>query len=145
MDKSEIRAILNETLRPMRAALSLNDWYVDFKLESMDGSYVAECVADPNYTRARLTFDHDAYKNEADLLESLLHEYLHVMLARFELYRKAVRPLIEDENVWASLEEVFVNASEESVRRIEDLLRHGLHITPRRLITRGRKLLDLDD
>lgn len=142
MDKSEIREVLNESLRPMRAALNLSDWYVDFKLESMEGSYIAECVADPNYSRVRLTFDHDAYKNATDLLESLLHEYLHVMLARYELYRKAVRPLIDEESVWMSLEEVFINASEESVRRIEDLLRHGVGTTPRRLITRGKKLLD---
>lgn len=144
MDRSEIRAVLNRSLRPMRAVLSLSDWHVDFVLESMEGTFIAECVADPNYSKARLTFDHDGYKREADVLESLLHEYLHVVLARYELYRKAVRPLIEDDNAWASLEEVYVNASEDTVRRLEDMLRHGLGTTPRRLITRGRKLSNED-
>lgn len=144
MDRSEMRALLDDSLRPMRAALNLNDWFMRSKLASMEDGFVAECVADPNYSTAKLTFDVNGFENPSVLLDSLLHEMLHVMTAKFELYRKAIRPLIDDHKVWMSLEEVYTHACEDTVRRLEDMLRHGLNTTPRRLITRGKKLLELE-
>lgn len=142
MDKSEVRAVMHDALRPMRTALSLNEWHMDFVLGALEGNVNAECVADPSYSRAKLTFDPDKYDTKAEVLEGLLHEMLHVLLAKYELYRKAVRPLIDDDRAWASLEEIYVHACEDTTRRLEDLLTHGVNTTPRRLVTRGRKILN---
>ena len=144
MDKSEIREVVNDALRPMRAALNLNGWFMNFKIASLEPNFIAECSADPNYSKATLTFDVNGFNNESELLTTLLHEMLHVALAKFELYRKAVRPLIDGDRFWTSLDEVYTHAQEDTVRQLEDMLRHGLNVTPRRLVTRGKKILDLD-
>jgi len=145
MDKSDAREVINNALRPMRAALALNDWYVDFCFESMEGKVSAECVANPDYVRARFIFDHDKYDSVSDLLDSMLHEFMHVALSEYELYRKACRPLVNDEKAWASLDEVYVHACETTVHRLENMLLHGVNTTPRRLVSRGRRLLDEEE
>lgn len=141
MDKSEMRRVLNDALRPMRTALSLNEWFVNLRVTHLDKS-CAQCLADPDYSRATLSFDVEDFDGEKDLLESLLHELLHVMISEFEVYRKAVRPLVDSDAGWAAIEEVYIHACEVTVRRLEDMLTHGVSTTPRRLVTRGRKILN---
>jgi len=128
MDESQVKAIVNANVEEMRRALQLQDWEIKFEYHCLGhGSDVTEavCTPDPRYNRAVIVIDPARAENEEEVLKSLRHELLHCLIAAIETYRKAVGQLL-DEKPFNAIDELFCDAVETTVRRLEQMLDHGL-------------------
>lgn len=128
MDESQVKAIVDVNLEQVLWSLQLQDWNLKFEYRCLGhGSDItqAECTPSPRYRKAVIVIDPAAAENEKDVMDSLRHELLHCLIADIETYRKAVGQLLE-RDVFNALDELFSDAVEATVRRIEQMLDHGM-------------------
>ncbi len=137
MSKAEVRAIVDENIRDLRNALQLNEWTVDIDYDAnIDGR--ATCAADPMRFTARIVLNPGQLKNEKDVLDTLLHELLHIYHCEFDLYREAVRASVGD-RVFKAMAPAFETGCERVVQRLCFLFRHTFNTTPKKLIAKVRR------
>lgn len=97
MDASRVKATVDNNLERLRDALWLNTWKISVEYEALEGDTAAECRLDhADYNVAVIAIDPAQLRTEKDVMQTLVHELLHVTLARFELYRLSVIELIPD-------------------------------------------------
>lgn len=87
MDQSRVKAIVDRELPAMARRLHVADWRLRtfFEHSRMSGDCMAECARDVRYRKASLFFDCEKHDDEADVLDSIRHELLHVVLAPFDV------------------------------------------------------------
>lgn len=99
MDRSAVQAIVARELEGLRNRMGLADWNlrVQFGPCSRPG-WVASCENQPDYNRSTITIDPAVHDDEAEVLDSLVHELCHAVLAPFDVYREAMLQLVPDFN-----------------------------------------------
>ncbi len=138
MSEAEVRAIIDENICDLRAALGVHEWSIDVGYSTSPGGSVATCTADPKRHRATLVFNPGEFDDESEVLQFLLHELLHLYNAEVHLYSDAVHPLVS-EREFATLEVFRTNATEHIVHCIECLLKHTFNKTAKKLIAAVRR------
>lgn len=97
MDPSRVKAIVDANLERLRDELWLNTWKISVNYEPLEGDTAAIVnLENADYNVAVITIDPAQLRTKKDVMQTLVHELLHVTLARFELYRLSVIELIPD-------------------------------------------------
>lgn len=149
MNLTDARYIVDDcgekALRRFRAALGLNDWDINIEWARIRPPMYGEpgcdalgmCSADPSRRRATITLDHDLHESRDELLNTLLHELLHVLHADYELVRRQLLPLLSDRETQIA-EHAFDHAAERLVGGLERMLCHGIGLDASKLLTKCR-------
>lgn len=140
MDHSMCRKIVLESLAPLTRALHLRDWSISVKFQPLgDNDHVifADCTPDVRYRKATIRIDPAPHTSRADVLRSLRHELLHVVLAERETYRQVIEPALS-EREFEMAEKALERAEEGTVNSIELFLDEGLGLTPERMISMAK-------
>jgi len=97
VDASVVKAIVDANVERLRDELWLNTWKIIVNYAALDGDTAAECgLDDADYNIAVITMDPAKFPTEKQVMQALVHELLHVTLARFDLWRDAAIALIPD-------------------------------------------------
>tara|TARA_R100001143_G_C3359747_1_gene134748 strand:- start:5587 stop:6096 length:510 start_codon:yes stop_codon:yes gene_type:complete len=136
MKKAEAEAISKKYSRAIKCALGLNDWNitVNFRKCGLDEDrssgteFDGQCAADERYKFATITINHKSHATVEDLLDTIIHEHIHILHAVFGLFRSAVShagPTHNDPH-WLACIDVWMYCSEQFVARIEDMIKFGM-------------------
>lgn len=128
MDTSQAREIVTAALKPMRWRLQLNMWDVDVRYRCLEDG-LGTCTPEVKHDTAVIEIDSEEHESSDDILNTLRHELIHLMLANLETYRKAVGQLVDDK-AFDALDEFWRHAVERTVLNFERCLDHGLGQTP---------------
>lgn len=120
MDRSQVRALVADALPGLLTRLGLAHWRVevayDLRADCESFAVLGRCTRIGEYNGARIELDADALATEADVLRTLRHELLHVVLAPLDLYRATLAPLFDEtsstmaEVIWSyCIEKTVVN------------------------------------
>lgn len=125
MDLSRVKALCDAAAPPMRAAL----WCADVRLDLVygpcsDPDWSAECERNAPYNRATITIDPARHEDEGEVLDSLRHEVLHLVLTEFDVYANIVQSNIDegDGPAQAVEERAWTLACERTINRLENVL-----------------------
>jgi hypothetical protein len=123
VDASEVKRIVEANMRPMSEALGVHHWFFNIDYHSTGNeNWKASCSRNIDYHHAHIIIDPAHCHSEKDVLESLRHEMLHVILAPFDLYRDLVTQHIQEDSVEARQERrAFNYAVEQMVLRLEKM------------------------
>ncbi len=138
MSKAEVKKIVEESIRPLRAALQLHDWQFVLVYDTSLGKDRAACTRDCQRHAATLTFNPAELEDEQDVLWTLLHELLHIYHAEFDLYLDSVKVPVPKQ-VFDAIEPSFHNACEHVVQKLERLLMLTFKTSPKKLIAAVRR------
>lgn len=128
MDRSAVKAIVDREIEPLKARLGIPHWriVVTYGPVSDPGRVaeghrgMAECRRAAPYERATITLDHEQHDDETEVVDSLIHELLHVVLAPFDLYRNFATKFIEVGTTADGQEDtLFAHCIEQAVRNLE--------------------------
>ena len=124
MDASRVKAIVDANLERLRDELWLNTWKISVNYGPLEGDTAAVVnLENADYNAAAITIDPAQLRTEKDVMQTLVHELLHVTLARFELYRLSVIELIPDhvyEDGGGKVEQrLYTHAVEQAVEMLQ--------------------------
>lgn len=124
MDASRVKAIVDANLERLRDELWLNTWKISVNYGPLEGDTAAVVnLENADYNAAAITIDPAQLRTERDVMQTLVHELLHVTLARFELYRLSVIELIPDhvyEDGGGKVEQrLYTHAVEQAVEMLQ--------------------------
>lgn len=132
MDQSACRHIVEKHIRQLKWELGLGDWdtcviYVDDDPSRSNPDWSGWCTRRPAYRQARIFIDPAKAHSEAEVLDTLRHELLHVVLAPFDaLYAFARRVCNDDEVKLNLLADLWETCAELGVGNLERLCtNHG--------------------
>lgn len=127
MDKSEVRRIVEENLTWMRHALGVAHWKIEVSYSALPSGTQGYVERNINYDKAWIELDPAQHSTEAQVLESLRHELLHLLVTPFDLYNRLANEAVShDSHLQGVLEKGFDHAQERAVRALEVMLDHGL-------------------
>lgn len=116
--------------------LQVNMWSVNISYCRSEGRLAgakATCTRKMEYMIATITIDPNMAHDEEDVLRSLRHELLHLVLAPFDLYMQTMFQAVTGD---AALERIeskqWDHAVESAVVSLERMLDHGLQWRSRR-------------
>jgi hypothetical protein len=128
MDRSEVRAIVEREIGPLMAALGVSWWKVVVEYgpiqvpKGTPDAFVAaaRCDRKPDYNRATITIDPEKCDSGEDVMEYLVHELAHLVLAPFDLYRQFATKYIEANSPGDHQEDaIFAHVVEQAVIGVE--------------------------
>ncbi len=91
MDRSEVKAVVDREIEAMAKALGVAHWSLTVSYGPCSRKeWSAECVRQAEYNVAKIIIDPEKQGDEDDVLDSLLHELAHVVLAPFDTYRSVM-------------------------------------------------------
>jgi hypothetical protein len=120
MDRSAVEAIVRREIEPLKRQLGISHWKVSahYDLRADDCCTRAQCTTLVDYERVRIDFDPDGMDDEAEVIETLLHELLHVVLSPFDIVVNALRDVL-DERTRTILQSIHTHAVEKAVINLE--------------------------
>lgn len=91
--------------------LGLKDWDLEVKFTVQEDDSIADCVADPEYKSAVISFNLDRLKGKRHLRETIIHELMHIIISQMTHYMK---PLLtkEQKKLMGKLEHSIINSVE---------------------------------
>lgn len=97
MDKSAVKEIVDREIKGMMNMLGVvRSWRINVLYESPSNQeWMASCERLLSYQRATIRIDPARHDTEAEVIDSLRHELIHVLLAPLDAYRDIVTASIE--------------------------------------------------
>lgn len=91
MSREQVMEVVEEHIHDLRAALGLWQWTIAIEYgPASEERWAANCDRSAgNYNQATITIDPAAHFIEVGVVRTLVHELLHIVLARFDVYRAA--------------------------------------------------------
>lgn len=128
MTATQVKAIVEAHIEKMVRLLGVQAWKIDVLYEEAgQPNWAASCTRQLPYQMATIRIDPAMAKDEADVLESLRHELIHVALAPFDAYRDVVTSSIKpDSSMDAAEERSWTLAIESAVLAVERIFDWGL-------------------
>ncbi len=139
LSTDEARKIINDAIDPMRHVLWLGQWHMDLSYGRLDDGVMGQCRIHLTHQRAEIQFDPQSHKTKEDLLDTLRHELLHLVIAYFDHARTTVAQYLQGDP-FDACDVGFTLGAEHSVRGMERVL-DACGLTPAKLIKRGNKML----
>ena len=129
MDRSDVKRIAESALEPMATALHVREYHIHLHFDALDEGTSARCEPNCAYLYAEITIDPAQQEDEAQVLNDLRHELLHLVGAEWDVYSNMVKAAAGE----ALSEEVegraHTLAAERQVAKLERML-DGLGFTP---------------
>src|SRR5690625_2021060 len=122
MEAMDVRAIVDQHAPRLKKASGIERWDVRITVERCPEQVKGQCEADPRYMIAEIQIDPEHAEDEDDVVKTLRHEMLHVLVSQFEVYRAAVHHLVDSEDALNAIDEVWTFATENVVHNIETAL-----------------------
>lgn len=129
MDKSKCREVVDQYIKPMMNLLGVQAWDVTvlYVPPPQDPRWMAACSRNPPYQRATIWIDPERHDTEEEVLNSLRHELIHVVLNPFDTYRGIMTCDIDKGSTIDRIEdEAWTMAVENAVLAIERIFDWGL-------------------
>lgn len=130
MDTSEVQAIVEANIDRLMTAVGVPHWRLTIAYERHETGAMGTCdLADIDYCRAHITIDPAQHETPDEVINTLVHELLHIILAPAELYRNvAIQNL--PESAMGANEVVYTHALEQMVLSLERGLAKHLRTLP---------------
>lgn len=122
MEAMDVRAIVEQHAPRMKNALGIERWDISITVGRCHDEVKGQCEADPRYMIATIVIDPEHAEDLDDVVKTLRHEMLHVLVSPFEIYRAAVHQLVDIEAALNAVDEVWTFATENVVHSIEAAL-----------------------
>lgn len=123
MDKSKCCEIVDANIEGMKAQFNLQQWRIQINYEPLEEYCVAQCFMATAYQRATIKIDPEQHETEDEVVDSLRHELLHIVLAPYNIYRSMVTPNIEKDSAMDTVEEeAWTVAIESAVLNLERIM-----------------------
>ncbi len=128
MDRSAVEAIVARELPRLARRLGVDHWHITTCCDATqldDLGNLAECAKTLNYRLATIRFNPDRIASEAELIATIEHELLHLVLAPFDLlWEQLIGPLRglrrqQAEAVWQFACESTITALERALKAPE--------------------------
>lgn len=129
MDVSEVQRIVSDNILRLVEAVGVPHWQIDIQYGPLgNDSWKAMCSRNSDYDQATITIDPAQHVNEDDVLNSVIHELIHVALAPLDLYRNFMTAHMAELGSVASDQErvLWSFTIEQLVRNIERGLAKGI-------------------
>lgn len=87
LSAKQVKNIVNKQLKKNKliSKLNLQDWNIQFLFDACDNTHwAAQCEQDPAYKIARVTINPGLHETEEEVINSLVHELMHIVLAPVE-------------------------------------------------------------
>lgn len=127
MDESEVRRICEAHGKALADEFGINHFGIKVRFGPLgdDGDWCVrgECESLFAYESAVITLNPAAFDTEDEVLKTLAHEYLHIVLSPLDLYRDAAAEALEGAPDRPVLRVVWSRAIEMAVSNLERLLR----------------------
>jgi hypothetical protein len=123
ISEQEVRDVVENNIHALVPRMALSDWRIVVSTTTLEPGRVAACTYDVSYMRAEIDIDPAQHDDEADVLDSLVHELLHLVVAPFEVYRR-VRIAGEEED--PKEEALWQIGMERAIKILEDGLAYSL-------------------
>jgi hydroxymethylpyrimidine/phosphomethylpyrimidine kinase len=132
VDASKCREIVDAHILAMMRQLGVQAWKVSVLYEPTGNpNWVASCTRQLPYQSAVIRIDPHMAESEEDVLDSLRHELIHVLLAPLDAYRDVVTSNIEaDSPMDAAEDRAWTQAIETCVLAVERIFDWGLDLKP---------------
>lgn len=125
MTDARVKALLTRFAKPIEAFLGLNEWDIEVVPGRLDDS--PGCISrdmstaiSVAYLRAVITVDMDKVLDPDQFIRGLIHEFLHILLAPYDMVRNVVGTLPGGES--ETLAEVWRHAEEQVCQRLSRTL-----------------------
>lgn len=127
MDRSECKAIVEREIVGLMERLGIPHWRLVITYGPVTNRRIAaghrglaECIRNAPYDRATIVIDPEEHDDEAEVIKSLRHELMHVVLAPFDLYREFVSSYIDANSTQDHQEDtIFEHCIEQTVINLE--------------------------
>jgi nitric oxide synthase oxygenase domain/subunit len=133
VDTSAVKAIVEANIERLMEAIGIPHWRLTVYYEAPENpNWKASCDrSGADYWRASITIDPKHANDADDVIDSLVHELLHIVLAPFDLYRNAVTPHIAVDTPEGRQEQViWTHVMEQTVLTLERGLAMSLRKAP---------------
>lgn len=139
MEVESVRKIADPAILALQNAMALDRWKIRLKYQELnDDAGHAYVFAQQRDGGIILNPSH--MENEEDTLMVLRHELLHFVLGPLDSYAAQVQKVVDsDETIGKVLAEAHDDAVERCLSLIEAMLDHGLGMTPKKMVAKGRK------
>jgi hypothetical protein len=125
MDRSAVEAVVRRELQPLCDRMGLGHWKIkvtfDLRKEVGNRRIPGECHRLYDYEKVSIELDPDWFDDEAEVLQVLRHELLHLVASPFDLFAESVEKLAIDEATKDVLNRVWNHAQEMTVVNLERL------------------------
>ena len=123
MDESKVRSIVEANLPAMQGRFGLAGWRLVLKYGPCPSSATAAAEVSTNldYQRAWVTVNPHTADDEADVIDSVRHELLHLVVSPYDLFFDHVAGGLVGAEA-AQVRKLFVWSMEQSVLNMERML-----------------------
>jgi hypothetical protein len=141
MDKSQAEKLVDEHILPLIEAMGLKDWKIRVDQcptapSAGDSSGTAgACSTNVDYKFATIAINPELMETSQDLVETLVHELIHIVLSPFTVAWNALEPVLDQHpDAKAVVTPVWTHAEERAVANVIRLWTgaHALANTKRR-------------
>lgn len=124
MTSADIEAIISAIAPDMAQDLGLEPWRVNFSSgATAQPHWVADSTINSPYQRAGLRFENRKHNTREEVIDSVRHELVHVVLAEMTHYREVVRATLRDNTSEDAMERrVWTFALERTTYNVERAL-----------------------
>lgn len=128
MDRSECNRLIEKHRKTILSLMGLNLWRVQFdeyaNMRTPHGhTQMGECNWLIDYEKATITLNPEEFESEVDLVQTLRHECIHILLAPFSIVHEALDPLLAEDKVRQNMiESVWAHSMERTVLCVERML-----------------------
>jgi len=133
MDESAVIKIVEANLERLMQAVGVPHWTITVNYGPCDSSPTAAGEVDltaASYWRAAITINPYQHSEEKDVIDTLVHELLHVVIAPMELLAQTARQHVQSEAAEEALQVVNTHAVEQTVLALERGLARHLRNVP---------------
>lgn len=100
MDASEVKRIVETHVDILKEALALFHWRITISYDPERDGWKASCDRNGgDYLRAAINIDPAKHGDEDDVVESLKHELIHLLLTPFDVYRNVLTAGVDEDSV----------------------------------------------
>lgn len=129
MERSECKKIVEAHLKDLMWELAVQNWQVNIRYQELPERTTASVELNYAYEWAILFIDPDKHETTEDVLKSLRHELIHLLLGPIEAYRLTLRELIKPKLHDAEAQAAHT-AIERTVLNIERIFEWGKRKNP---------------
>lgn len=128
MKKDAAKKIVDAHIKQLMWATQTQMWTVNIIYGPCNNSWaLAQVQISIDYFLADITINHAKHETEDQVLNSLRHELLHLVLAPFELYHEAMSETFKDDPKLMGIHKrLMTHACESMVHNLEHIFQHGV-------------------
>jgi hypothetical protein len=124
VDESAVKAIVDANIERLMRAFGVPHWKIRVVYGPCEQDHwQAECLRQVNYNFAEITINPHKHSDEAEVIESLEHELMHVVHSPFDLFYEVALQFVNDKDALDALSRTWSYCTEQTVVNLNRLKR----------------------